>query len=140
MGQGVRYSRVGIPQIPETMTEYNPNPLGKNTGDCVIRALSAALDLTWDEAFWEVVEEAYRQKEMPSSNAVWGAVLKHNGFHRSAIPDTCPDCYTVNDFCADHPEGTYVLGTGSHAVAVIDGTFVDSWDSGNEVPVYYWRR
>ena len=33
----------------------------------------------------------------------------------------------------------YLIGTGSHAVAVIDGDYYDSWDSGNEIPAYFWR-
>ena len=56
------------------------------------------------------------------------------------ILDEYPDYYTVEDFCADHPKGTYVLGTGSHAVAVVDGFYYDAWDSGNEIPIYYWKE
>ena len=78
--------------------------------------------------------------DMPSSNAVWDAQLIHEGFKRSVIPDTCPDCYTVRQFANDHQEGTYVLGTGTHAVAVIDGDYYDAWDSGNKVPIYFYYR
>jgi hypothetical protein len=46
----------------------------------------------------------------------------------------------VEDFCRDNPEGTYVLGTGSHAIAVIDGNYYDAWDSGREQPMYYYRK
>ncbi len=31
--------------------EYNPNPLGKRVGDCVIRAISAAENLSWFDAY-----------------------------------------------------------------------------------------
>ena len=53
---------------------------------------------------------------------------------------TIPYCYTVKDFCKDHPQGVFVLGTGTHAVAVIDGDYYDAWDSGNKVPLFYWRK
>lgn len=79
--------------------------------------------------------------DLPNSDAVWGAFLKSRGFRRFAIPDTCPDCYTVADFAEDHPDGTYAVGTGSHVVAVTDGgNYFDSWDSGSEVPIFYWRK
>lgn len=79
-------------------------------------------------------------KDMPSSNAVWGEYLKRNGFTRHIIPDTCPSCYTVGAFCEDHPYGAYMLATGTHVVAVIDGNYIDTWDSGNEIPIYYWKK
>jgi hypothetical protein len=73
-------------------------------------------------------------------DAAWGAVLRKNGFHRVVIPNTCPDCYTVRDFCMDHPKGVYVLKTSGHVVTVIDGQAWDTWDSTGEIPMYYWYR
>lgn len=91
---------------------YNPNPAGRMVGDCSVRAVSAALDVSWDEAFDMVADMAKEMCDMPSSDAVWGAVLRQHGFVRSTIPNTCPDCYTIGDFTEDFPFGTYVLGTG----------------------------
>lgn len=56
------------------------------------------------------------------------------------MPDNCPDCYTVADFASEHPRGLYVLAIGGHVVTVRDGEWMDSWDSGNEVPAYYWSK
>jgi hypothetical protein len=39
-----------------------------------------------------------------NSNAVWGALLRDKGFEREIIPNKCPDCYTINDFCRDNDE------------------------------------
>lgn len=77
---------------------------------------------------------------MPSSNNVWGTYLTEKGFRRFSIPNTCPNCYTIKDFCRDNSIGTYIIGTGSHAVAVIDGDYYDTWDSGDEVPIYFFKR
>jgi hypothetical protein len=46
----------------------------------------------------------------------------------------------VADFAADHNKGTYILGTGRHAVTVKDGNWLDSWDSGAECPIYYYTK
>ena len=119
---------------------YNPNPNGKETGDCVIRAISIAEGITWDQAFQKVTEKAFREKDMPSINPVWTDYLIERGYTIHGIPNTCPRCYTVYDFAYDHPEGTYVLGTGSHAIAVIDGNYIDTWDSGDVIPMYFLQK
>lgn len=100
---------------------YNPNPAGKSVGDCAIRAIAKALDIDWEQAYAKVIVNGFRMNDMPSSDSVWGSVLRMNGFYRMAIPNTCPDCYTAEDFCEDHPKGVYVLGFGGHTAAVVDG-------------------
>lgn len=118
----------------------NMNPQGKRVGDCVIRAISTVTERDWDAVYLDLVTKGFALKDMPSANYVWGACLRDQGFSRGVIPNACPHCYTVRHFCDDHPEGRYVLATGSHAIAVIDGDYIDTWDSGDEVPVYYWER
>lgn len=118
----------------------NPNPTNKRTGDCAIRAIAIATSTTWESAYIALCKEGLSMADLPNSNAVWGAYLKKLGFKREVIPNTCPDCYTVEDFCEDHPEGTYVLGTGSHTVTVIDGNAYDAWNSLSELPTYYFYK
>ena len=120
--------------------EYNPNPCGRRVGDCAVRALTKALNVTWEEAYQMIADNGYQMCDMPSSDSVWGAVLRQNGFYREGIPNFCPDCYTIRDFARDNPVGTYVLGTGSHVVCVVNGNWFDSWDSGSEIPQYFWLR
>ena len=119
---------------------YNPNPLSKSVGDCVIRALCKAFDDDWYSIYSQLTIQGYAMCDMPSSNAVWGQYLKSKGYHRYIIPNTCPDCYTIDDFCNDNPVGTFILCTGSHVVTIVDGILYDSWPSGSEVPIFYWRK
>lgn len=119
---------------------YNPSPTGRNVGDCSIRAVAKALDTDWETAYALIAMNGYIMGDMPSSNSVWGAVLRENGFYRYAIPNSCPDCYTINDFADENPHGVYVVGTGNHVVTIKDGVVYDSWDSRKEIPQYYWTR
>lgn len=119
--------------------EYNPNPQGKNVGDCVVRAISKALDLPWKKTYILLCVEGLMRADLPSSNDVWSKFLKSKGFKRCTIED-CPDCYSVEDFCREHPKGVFVIGTGSHAVAVVDGCIFDAWNSSRETPVYYFEK
>lgn len=118
----------------------NPNPLNQKIGDCVIRAISIATGMTWDETYNVLTDYGMLFKNLPNANEVWGAYLKDRGFTRHVIPDTCPDCYTIRDFCKDHPHGTYVVCTGSHTVACIDGNAYDTWNSLDESPCFYWEE
>lgn len=120
--------------------EYNPNPLERRVGDCAVRAVAKALDIDWESAFELLSRAAYQMADMPSSDAVWGAVLRQNGFYRAAIPNRCPDCYTAEDFAEGHPEGIFVLAFGGHVAVVQDGNLFDSWDSSQLVPQYYFYR
>ena len=120
--------------------EYNPNPSGRRVGDCAVRAVAKALNVDWETAYAMIANNGYQMNDMPSSNSVWGAVLRQHGFYRQAIPDTCPDCYTTEDFAEDNPKGTFVLGFGSHVATIIDGNLYDSWDSSKEIPQYFWYR
>jgi len=119
---------------------YNPSPVGRNVGDCAVRAIAKALGTDWETAYALIALNGYLMGDMPSSNGVWGAVLRQNGFSRYAVPDSCPDCYTLADFAEDHPEGVYVVGTGSHVATIQDGIIWDSWDSSQEIPQYYWHK
>ena len=119
---------------------YNPNPLKLSVGDCTIRAISKVTNQTWKQTYLDLLTQGFVMYDMPSSNRVWAELLKLYGFKKFYIPDMCPDCYTIREFCYDHPVGEYVVGTGEHVVAIINGNYYDSWDSGNEIPIYYFER
>ncbi len=119
---------------------FQPNPAGRNVGDCAVRAVAKALNISWEDAYAKIASNGYAMGDMPSSDSVWGSVLRQNGFYREAIPNECPDCYTAKDFCKDNPYGIFVLGFGGHVATVVDGDLYDSWNSENEIPMYVWYR
>ena len=119
---------------------YNPNPRGRKVGDCAIRAVAKVTGRSWFETYTALYLMGLQLGDLPNSDAVWGAYLRSRGYERHAIPDTCPDCYTVADFARDNPRGAFVLGTGTHAVAVVDGNVYDVWDSSDEIPAFYMSK
>lgn len=120
--------------------KFNPNPQSLMVGDCTVRAICAVTGLDWDTVHEELCDLSRDMADMPSSDRVWWELLRRYGFRWRRLIDRCPDCYTVADFAREHPYGDYVLGPPEHAVAVIDGRWWDTWDSGGTVPTYYLTR
>lgn len=119
---------------------YNPNPKNKRVGDCAVRAVSKALGVDWGEAYIGLCAEGLTFRDMPSANYVWGMHLKKYGFEEHMISSICPQCVTVAEFAEQHPKGRYVLATQNHVVAVVDGDYFDTWDSGNEIVLYFYKK
>ena len=120
--------------------QFNNNPTGRNAGDCAVRAVSVALDTDWETAYALIAMNGFLMGDVISSNSVFGSVLRQHGFSRYAIPNTCPDCYSINDFADENPHGVYVVGTGNHVVTIRDGVIWDAWDSSKEYPLFYFYK
>ena len=73
-----------------TYRYFNPNPVAANTRDCVIRAICAALDMKWDDAFDLIAERAKQMGQTMDDNAVYGSILRQCGFFRAIIPNRRP--------------------------------------------------
>ena len=119
---------------------FNLYPRYQRVGDCTIRAICKALNSVWETVFAGVMVKSCQLSDMPSVKHVWSVYLREHGFHRNIVDDHGQYVYTVEDFCRDHPAGTYVLGIDGHVVCVQDGVYWDTWDSGQEIPIYYWER
>lgn len=121
---------------------YDPNPVrkGDGIGDCAVRAIAKALNISWEDAYIKLTLSGYLMGDLPNSDIVWGSVLRKEGFIRDIISNTCPDCYTVAQFMEDHPIGIFVIKSEGHVATIINGELFDSWDSRSKIPIYYWKR
>ena len=118
----------------------NLNPFHRRVGDCVIRAIAKVLNMSWDDVAIDLSMMMVTKKDIITSNSLWGEYLALNGFRRGVLPNTCPDCFTLKDFCREFPVGEYVVCTGNHVVTIINGNVYDAWDSSKEIPVIVWKR
>lgn len=119
---------------------FNNNPQRKKVGDCVVRAISTVTNQTWHKTHRDLCALSDEMCDMPSSNQVWRTYLESKGFERHKIPNVCPDCYSVIDFCRENPYGKYLVSLGTHVVAIVDGDYLDIWDSGDGTVEAYWRK
>lgn len=115
---------------------FNGNPCGLSIGDCVIRAISIVTGMSRHKVYAGLCLFGYPCTIWGNSNSVWADYLQYLGFKRYTIYGEL----TVSDFAEDHPHGKYIIGTGSHAVAIVNGCIVDSWFSGDEQAKYYFTK
>ena len=126
---------------------YQPNEkdLKDKYGDCTIRALSKALDISWLEAF-DMMIPFCREEQIPNifngTLDVRKRVMDQLGFSYTGISNRKGSRRpTVDSFAKDHQTGTFILNVANHEVAVVDGHFYDTWDSGDcSVYGYFERR
>ena len=118
----------------------NPNPLSKVSGDCVIRAISILQNQSWDKTYTDICLLVFSKGLMPSSNSVHQAYMEQHGYDMFPLSHSCPDCITVSEFSKRFPKGKYLLATGDHVVALIDGDYYDIFDSGQEIVAYYFTQ
>ena len=122
-------------------TYYQPNrkDLKDSFGDCVIRALTKVEDKTWVEVYDELVPIAREFQCMPNSKPAYTEYMKRKGYTYVGVSNkkgtTRP---TVSSFALAHKEGRYVAVVANHLVAIVDGRFHDTWDSGKKCLYGYW--
>lgn len=138
----IRFEKVGRKKIQvwyDNFEYFQPND--HVCGDCAIRAVAKALNLTWEDALTAMYNEALKIKDSPISRETIGAVLKANGFKWVATnPKRGEKRPIVTNFAKENNERTYVLNLSSHVVAAANGKYYDIWDSGDK-PLYgYWVK
>lgn len=120
---------------------YNPNPLKKETGDCVVRALVKATGKSWDEVYKELCEIGFELKVMPNSDEAWKEFLLRNSFEYCKIQvKKGSKRPTVESFAKEHKKGIYVLRVANHLVTVHDGYYYDIWDSGKKSLYGFYKK
>ena len=122
---------------------YQPNEKDiKDTyGDCVIRALTKAMQMEWLEVFDEM-HPLSREMQVPfNCKPCYEKYLESKGFVYQGISNKKGSKRpTVDRFAKDHPSGRYVLRVANHIVAVVDGIYYDTWDSGCKSLYGYWGK
>lgn len=122
-------------------TYFNPNPKKKKTADdCVIRAICAAENCTWDEVFKELCEIAFELKEMPNTIKVIEKYLAKYGWIKHPIkPVKGSKRPTVKEMAdLSRSQGIIICNVAHHLVTVKDGDILDIWDCSESCLYTYW--
>lgn len=130
---------------------YNANPKGRFTTDCVIRAISTATEIPYEQVVMELAEQQCRTGYDPSENKAVELYLTSKGWerHKQLRKPADNKKYTGWEFCSAlktvsvlKPYKRIVANIGgNHTVAIIDGKVWDIWDStGGCVGIWYTKE
>lgn len=135
-------------KYPETATFhfYNANPKNRYGGDCVIRAISAALEQSWDETVKELTAVGIKYGLVCNDEKCYKKYLKQKGWIQHPQPRFSDNKkYTGKEFCdflkrfKNNKSIIAHIGTG-HIVAIIDNKVNDIWDCTNFCIGNYWIK
>ncbi len=133
---------------------FNPNPEFKTfksgkakswyKNDFAVRALCAALNITWDEAYEKLVETGKKLHNMPDTKEVFNEVLLLNGFIFETLgkPKVGTFRKNISEFMEGRDTGIYILNLAGTFVTVKNGELLDVRDlSRDNKTVYsYWYK
>jgi hypothetical protein len=120
---------------------YNKNPKGRKTGDCVIRAIATALDETWQDTYYDIFSFCLLKCVMPDDKEGYKAYLKHKGLDAQKMPRRADRTrYTVREFADEiAQEGkTYILSLAGHLTCLKGSKLYDIWDCSGKSVGNYW--
>ena len=111
--------------------KYNRHPQDLKVSDCVVRAISTALN----KDYYETRKELNRAKTKLGYKSYkdhffimdYMAQLGYEEIKFKAIKGQ--ERMKLCDFADTHQDGTYVVKVKGHVVAVVEGCVLDTWDS-----------
>lgn len=115
--------------------KFNNNPLKKLADDCVIRAISEALNKKWYDVFDELNKIARKNCEMINSKTVILTYLKNYDMVTTKT-EKGKKRLKVNDF--EKKKGTYILRVAGHLTVVKNGVLKDTFNCQDKCVYRYW--
>lgn len=116
----------------------NNNPVGRHTGDCVVRAMASFLGWTWRQLYADLYAYGIENGMIPNYCSEYHNYLLCQGFGRKKPKKTC----TVKEFLEQYtePDKTYLVEVQGHLTCITGGQINDSWDCSNRKVKLYWER
>lgn len=127
----------------ETFRYFNANPKNRKGGDCVVRAVAAALGQSWEQTVREMTEVGIKCGFVLNDKYTYDKYLQKKGFVKARQPVKADGTkYKGYEFCKELAKGKRIvanIGT-HHVVAIIDGKVHDIWNSDDGAIGNYWYR
>ena len=120
---------------------YNANPKGRKTTDCVIRALCTALDEKWENTYRDLVNYSIKQGLMCSDKRAFTFYLNSKGYKMQKMPKHIDNSrYTVQQFADEiaKPKAIYILNLANHLTVIKDCVLLDTWNCSKKSVGNYW--
>lgn len=126
------------PANTKSFQYYNANPADRRASDCVVRAISYAMGISWVDTFDGLCAIARRMYGSPTEKDVYSVFLENKGWVKKPRPviqkAKTRKYYTGIAFTKllqkNHIDFPMVIHIGSHHLSCIkNGKIYDTWDS-----------
>ena len=112
---------------------YNANPQKLLINDCVLRSISVAEGISWNEC-QEKLSYLANKKAMLLNDVEFVEEYLDNRYPRECCPNM-----TVGEFAKECPKGHYVVTMNGHITAIIDNVIVDTFDCSDRIMWCCWK-
>ena len=119
---------------------YNLNPKQLHTNDCMVRALAYFFDVSWHEAFIDIIEWCANRGWVDwNYRSKYYVYLAERGFERHKAPTKG---MTVGRFCDEIAEKgrVYMVQIKRHMTIIDNKEINDTWDCSESVIDNYWIK
>lgn len=134
-------------KYPETSTFHfhNQNPHGRLTTDCVIRAISTATEIPYNQVVRELAELQCETGYDDGDVKLFDKYLASKGWVKYKQPRKDDGTkYTGREFCElrQRWNGDNAIANigGGHIVAIVNGKVWDTWDCTHKCIGNYWLK
>lgn len=124
-----------IPEDTRTFHYFNANPKNKRGGDCTARAISTALNQSWEDTIREMTEFGIKIGYVFNDKRTIEGYLKSKGWVKQKQPRRNDNTrYTGSEFCKMRKSKNIkddviaYIGRG-HIVCIKDNKIQDIWNS-----------
>jgi hypothetical protein len=120
---------------------YNANPKKLlSSSDCVIRAISKALNKSWEDVYMDLVKIGLETKAMPSQKKTFEKYLNELGYATEKQPRKEDNTkYTADEFAKKNKKGIYIINLANHLSVLVDGKIYDTWNCSRKCVGNYWK-
>ena len=115
---------------------YNNNPYGKREEDCVVRAITLASGLPYEE----VEHKLWLTAELYNCDRLCKFCYSNFIKHVLGYKEVNCDDLTVGEFADKHPIGIYLVRIEGHLTCIIDGICYDIWNCLDEICDTVWKK
>lgn len=125
---------------------YNANPHNRFTTDCVVRAISTALEMDYNTVVMELAELQCRTGFDASEKTAINRYLADKGWVKHNQPRKEDNTkYTGKEFCrllrkTNNCKNIIANIGGHHIVAIINNKVYDTWNSTDGCIGNYWEK
>lgn len=121
----------------KTFHFYNANPKNRITGDCVVRAISTALNQDYNQTYKELFDLSVKTGYMLNDKKCYSKYMSSKGWIKLPQPRKRDNtkytgkeyCEMIQEYSFNYPGRLFIHIGGHHVAAIVEGRICDIWNS-----------